>query len=63
MNRLLAAVAATVLAVGTQAAAAAWPEKPINVVLGFAPGGGLDQTLLPLKPLMERRLGQPFLLN
>jgi hypothetical protein len=30
MNRLLAVVAAIVLAVGTQAAAAAWPEKPIN---------------------------------
>jgi tripartite-type tricarboxylate transporter receptor subunit TctC len=44
-------------------ALAEWPEKPIEIVISFAPGGGMDQTMLPLKPLLEERLGQPVNLN
>jgi tripartite-type tricarboxylate transporter receptor subunit TctC len=43
------------------AAQAEWPERPLTMVLQFSPGGGLDQVLLPLKPLLEKKLGQPVL--
>ncbi|ESR27384.1 Bug family tripartite tricarboxylate transporter substrate binding protein [Lutibaculum baratangense] len=42
---------------------AEWPEKPVELVISFSPGGGMDQTMLPLKPLMEAELGQPFVFN
>jgi len=38
-----------------------WPNKAVTVVIPFSPGGGVDQTLLPLKPILEEKLGQPFL--
>jgi tripartite-type tricarboxylate transporter receptor subunit TctC len=42
---------------------AEWPEKPINFVIAFEPGGGADQSALPLKPLLEKSLGQNLLFN
>ena len=50
---------AAIQAVG--AAKAEWPERPLTMVMQFSPGGGLDQVLLPLKPHMEKRLGQSVL--
>lgn len=43
------------------AAQAAWPARPVTLVIPFAPGGALDQVLLPMKPLLEARLGQSLL--
>src|SRR4051794_10038905 len=38
-------------------ALAAWPEdKPIEVVIGFAPGGGTDVMARKLLPFVEKRL-------
>ncbi len=60
--------ALTIASAGLLAAAAAtapvqadWPEKPIRMVVQFNPGGGGDQSLLPLKPLMEKSLGKSLL--
>lgn len=44
---------------GSAQAETAWPDKPIKLVIGFEAGGGADQTLLPLKPLLDKELGQP----
>lgn len=56
-------VASSIVAASVGSAWAEWPEKPIDLVISFEPGGGMDQTMLPLKPLLEERLGQPVLMN
>jgi tripartite-type tricarboxylate transporter receptor subunit TctC len=42
---------------------AAYPEKPIRVVLPYPPGGGGDITIRILQPLLEKRLGQPLVVD
>lgn len=59
MKRVLTTVS-LVLATGLATPAfAEWPEEPIKIVVSFSPGGGMDQTILPLAPLLQERLGQP----
>lgn len=60
--RLLAAsIPVLAVLVGASQAGTDWPNKPVTVVVPFSPGGGVDQTLLPLKPILEKKLGQSFL--
>jgi len=55
-GQLLALVAAFGVAAGGPAFAA-WPEdKPIEVIIGFAPGGGTDVMARKLMPFVEKRL-------
>lgn len=63
MKSLFKGLIAAAVAVGVFAspAEAAWPEKPISLVIPFSAGGGTDKTLLPLKPLLEEKLGQSVL--
>ncbi len=51
---LLALVAVALVAAGAQAAE--YPRKPINVLIGFAPGGGSDVMLSMIRPLLEKNL-------
>jgi tripartite-type tricarboxylate transporter receptor subunit TctC len=44
-------------------ALAAWPEKPIRIILGFAPGGGSDILLRTFTPALSEALGQPVVVE
>lgn len=68
MNILKGLIVACGLVAGLPAAAQDWvPEKPIRIVVGFAPGGGTDQTarliasaaqeLFPVPLVVENRPG------
>lgn len=60
MNRLKTSFLTT-LAVGLLALAApvraAWPDKPVELIVTFAPGGGTDTTARTLRPYLEKYLG------
>jgi tripartite-type tricarboxylate transporter receptor subunit TctC len=58
--RLLFLLAAMLVA---PLAAAAYPEKPIRVVLPYAPGGSGDVIFRTLQGGMEKRLGQSIVLD
>lgn len=58
MNKRIAALVAAFGFAACGSALAAWPEdKPIEVVVGFAPGGGTDVMARKLLPFVERALG------
>jgi len=44
-------------------AAAAWPEKPIKVLVGYAPGGSTDVVARLIGPKLGERLGQPIIVE
>ncbi len=56
-----AALVGCALAVApVSSALAAWPERPVTVIVPFAAGGGTDATARILASLLEKELGQPF---
>jgi tripartite-type tricarboxylate transporter receptor subunit TctC len=60
-NRLRLVLAGCAMALtAVSGAAAAWPERPVTVIVPFAAGGGTDATARILASLLERELGQPF---
>ena len=62
MNRLLKAVATLLLALPALAFAA-FPDKPIRIVIGFPAGGPLDQHARLLTDKLQAVLGQPILVD
>jgi tripartite-type tricarboxylate transporter receptor subunit TctC len=45
------------------AAAQAWPTRPIKLVVGFPPGGGIDAVARNLQPGLQQALGQPVVIE
>ncbi|RZS78358.1 tripartite tricarboxylate transporter substrate binding protein BugE [Pigmentiphaga kullae] len=57
-------VSATMLAVpGTAAAQSSYPNKPVRVIVPFAPGGSTDIIARLVGERMGRELGQPFVIE
>lgn len=42
---------------------AAWPNRPVRVIVGFPPGGSLDVMTRVAAEQMTQRLGQPFVVE
>jgi tripartite-type tricarboxylate transporter receptor subunit TctC len=56
----MAAAGCVLAAAHMTGAAAAWPDRPVTVIVPFAAGGGTDATARILASLLEKELGQPF---
>jgi tripartite-type tricarboxylate transporter receptor subunit TctC len=59
----LAVGAAALLALSRIACAQAYPTRPVRLMVGFPPGGGVDITARLLGQWLSERLGQPFVIE
>ena len=59
-RRLFATLATLALSLAAGAAHAAWPERPITLVVPWGAGGGTDATARIIGSLLEKELGQPI---
>ena len=58
LNILRKILGATLLACTQLASAQAWPERPIQLIVGFPPGGGVDIVARQLADKLSEQLGQ-----
>ena len=60
MKRLLLALAALA---ATGAHAQSYPTKPVRIIVGFTPGGGVDINARLLAPELGKIYGQQFIVD
>jgi len=60
---LAAAVLACFSTLAPAAGSSAYPQRPIRMLVGFAPGGGTDTTARALAGKMSERLGQQIIID
>jgi tripartite-type tricarboxylate transporter receptor subunit TctC len=59
----LAASAAALLALSRDASAQTYPTRPVRLIVGFPPGGGVDTNARLISQSLSERLGQPFVIE
>ena len=59
----LAAIACAALAAFAPAQAQVWPDRPIRLIVSFAPGGVHDTLARVLQPRLTEALGQPIVIE
>ena len=62
-NLAAALTAASLLGLGAPVMADDYPSRPITLVVGFPPGGGVDMVARQLAPELEKRLGQRIIVE
>src|SRR5262245_41732123 len=62
-SRAAAGLLVGVIALGGAASAAAWPDKPLRVVVAFPAGGMADTFTRTLQPRLSESLGQPLIIE
>lgn len=63
-GRIAAALGAlSLLAVGADVAAQAWPARPVKIIVPATPGDGSDLAGRLLAAKLQQRLGQPFVID
>ena len=62
-RRIIAGLMFSGLIASAPAAQAAYPEKPIRLVVPFAPGGGTDTIARALGALLAKSLGKPVIID
>ena len=62
-RHLLLAGGAVALGLPSARAQAAWPAKPVNIVVPFPPGGGTDAFARPLFAAMTKNTGRQFVID
>ena len=59
IGKLALAAITAAAAFGAGSAAAAWPERPVTLIVPWGAGGGTDATARIIGSLLEKELGQP----
>ncbi|WP_424811661.1 Bug family tripartite tricarboxylate transporter substrate binding protein [Roseococcus sp. YIM B11640] len=63
LRRQLLAAAPLMAAPAIVQAQAAWPNRPVRVIIPFTPGGASDLMMRPVAERLERVLGQSFVID
>lgn len=63
LTRRAAVLGLTAAVTTPRLARAAWPDRPITLIHGFAPGGGADIAARLIAEPLARRLGQPVVVE
>src|SRR5688500_1264981 len=61
--RLLALLVFAFAAIAAHVADPAYPTRPIRLVVGFPPGGGIDATARILSPKLSEAMGQNWVVD